>query len=230
MNDCMTDRDYILEANGIVKAYGRGETRTEVLRGLDLAVRAGEFLAVMGPSGCGKSTLLHILGLMARPDAGTVAFGGKVVGDGDTERNVVRREQIGFIFQRFNLLGVLSAIDNVRISLKVRGRADTDGRVEQLMDLLGVTHVARRKPGRMSIGEQQRVAVVRALAHEPALLLADEPTGNLDSTSSEALLDLLRQINRDSGQTIVMITHSSDAAGRADRILHMKDGQLREQS
>ncbi|MBS3821221.1 MAG: ATP-binding cassette domain-containing protein [Planctomycetes bacterium] len=226
----MTNSDNILEASGIVKAYGRGETRTEVLRGLNLSVRAGEFLVVMGPSGCGKSTLLHILGLMGRPHAGTVTFGGKVVGDGDAERNAVRREQIGFVFQRFNLLSVLSAVDNVRISLKVRGRADVNGRVEQLMDLLGVTHVARRKPGRMSIGEQQRVAVVRALAHEPALLLADEPTGNLDSASSDALLDLLRKINRDSGQTIVMITHSVDAAGRADRILHMKDGQLREQS
>jgi putative ABC transport system ATP-binding protein len=224
----MNDSDNILTAEGIDKAYGRGELRQEVLRGLSLSVGRGEFVAVMGPSGCGKSTLLHILGLMSRPDAGEVCINGRAVGQGDAARNAVRRRDIGFVFQRFNLLGVLSAADNVRMSLKVRGLGREDEAIAELFDLLGVSKVARRKPGQMSIGEQQRVAVARALAHRPGLLLADEPTGNLDVASSEDLLELLGQINRDRGQTILMITHSREAAARADRILRMEHGHLTE--
>ena len=231
----MSENDYILEGRALVKSFGRGPARVTVLHGLDLAVRAGQFLAIMGPSGCGKSTLLHVLGLMTPTDPdpatgrplGTVHIAGSAVGSRRPERTRLRREKIGFVFQRFNLLGQLSAIDNVAISMRIRGMKP-DGRVDALFETMGVSHVKRRKPGQMSIGEQQRVAAVRALAHNPVILLADEPTGNLDSHSSQALLELLRRLNRD-GQTIVMITHSAQAAGYADRTVHMKDGKLTDQ-
>ena len=207
------------------KSFGKGRARVEVLRGLDLAVKKGEFLAVMGPSGCGKSTLLHVLGLMTPADEGSVVMEGVEIGMRESARTTARRRLVGFVFQRFNLLGVLTGADNVRISLQVR-HLRPDGRMDELFEAMGVAHVADRKPGQMSIGEQQRVAVVRAVAHRPALLLADEPTGNLDSDNANALLELFREMNRKEGQTIVMITHSSEAASRADRILHMKDGRL----
>jgi putative ABC transport system ATP-binding protein len=221
----MTDTDDILVAEGLEKTFGHGPAQVRVLRGLDLAVRRGEFLAVMGPSGCGKSTLLHVLGMMALPDAGRIVFAGRPVAPRPAELNELRRRHIGFVFQRFNLLGELTAADNVAISLHVRGlRAGPQ--VTDLFQTLGITHVAKRKPSQMSIGEQQRVAVARALAHRPELLLADEPTGNLDSANSQGLLELFRQINRSDGQTIVMITHSADAAALADRVVHMKDGLI----
>ncbi len=214
----------MLLASGLHKSFGSGDARTHVLRGLSLSVGRGEFLAVMGPSGCGKSTLLHVLGLMTPPDEGTLSFGGQVV-SGEPQRSAIRRRDIGFVFQRFNLLGVLTARDNIAISLRVRGLA-VDGRTDELFEALNVSHVARRKPGEMSIGEQQRVAVIRALAHRPALLLADEPTGNLDSANSAELLEIFRRFNRQEGQTIVMITHSAEAASHADRVLRMKDGLI----
>jgi len=225
MGQAMNNNDIILAASGLHKSFGKGNGRVHVLRGLDLAVRRAEFLAVMGPSGCGKSTLLHILGLMTPPDAGAVALGGKEVARNEYERNMLRRKYIGFVFQRFNLIDVLSAADNVAVSLRVRGLR-YDQRAEKLFEAMGVSHVTRRKPGQMSIGEQQRVAVVRAIAHRPALLLADEPTGNLDSDNASALLELFRQMNRQENQTILMITHSAEAAARADRIVHMKDGKI----
>jgi len=219
------DQDNILIGRGLHKSFGRGRAQVHVLRGLDLTVRRGEFLAVMGPSGCGKSTLLHVLGLMTPPDEGTILLNGRPVPPGAGARTVLRRKQIGFVFQRFNLLGVLSAADNIAISLRVRGLR-ADGRIRQLFEALNLTEVVHRKPGQLSIGEQQRVAVVRALAHRPALLLADEPTGNLDSENGAALLDIFRRMNRKEHQTIVMITHAADAAQRADRIVQMKDGIL----
>ena len=216
----------ILQARGLHKSYGRGDSRVHVLRGLDLAVRAGEFLAVMGPSGCGKTTLLHVLGLMTPDDAGELIFAGRAIGPGESLRNELRRTRIGFVFQRFNLIGVLSAADNIALSLRVRGMDASAPRILALLDSLGVGHVARRKPSAMSIGEQQRVAVARAMAHRPAVLLADEPTGNLDSAAAEGLLDLLTAVNRRDGQTVVMITHSADAAAKAHRVVKMKDGKL----
>ena len=215
----------ILTARRLDKSFGRGAARVHVLRGLDLTVRAGEFLAVMGPSGCGKSTLLHVLGLMTPPDAGEISVDSRPVTPGERQRNMLRRSMFGFVFQRFNLLGALSAADNVRISLRVRG-VRADGYVRELFETMGVADVARRRPSQMSIGQQQRVAVVRALAHRPAIVLADEPTGNLDSANAQALLELFRQINRDNGQTVVMITHSPEAAAAADRVACMKDGRI----
>ncbi len=218
--------DHILVARNVHKSFGRGRARVHVLRGASLAVRRGEFLAVMGESGCGKSTLLHVLGLLTPPDDGEVLIDGQVVPPRDRGvRTALRRSHIGFVFQRFNLLGVLSAADNVAVSLRVRG-VSPDGRVSSLFEAMGIGHVAKRKPSEMSIGEQQRAAVVRALAHSPALLFADEPTGNLDSRSARRLLELLAKMNRQEGQTIVMITHSAEAAGYADRILGMKDGKI----
>ncbi len=215
----------MLIAAGLHKSFGKGRSKVHVLRGLDLRVKRGEFLAVMGPSGCGKSTLLHVIGLMTSPDAGEVHLDGRRVGSSESERARLRRSHVGFVFQRFNLISVLSARDNAAISLRVRG-LQRNGRIDELLTSMGVAHVADRKPGDMSIGEQQRVAVVRALAHEPALLLADEPTGNLDSDNSRSLLELLRDINTRRGQTLVMITHSADAAACADRVVQMKDGLI----
>ena len=221
----MADNENILVATRLHKSFGKGPARVHVLRGIDISVRAGEFLAVMGPSGCGKSTLLHVLGLMTPPDAGAILIDGREVANSRSRRTALRKSHIGFVFQRFNLLSVLSAYDNVAISLHVRG-LDADGRVRQLFETMGVAHVMRRKPGEMSMGEQQRVAMVRALAHGPKILLADEPTGNLDSGNSTALLKLLRQANRRENQTVVMITHSLEAAGHADRVLNMEDGTI----
>jgi len=219
------DNGPILAADGLHKSFGRGRAAVHVLRGLDLTLRRGEFLAVMGPSGSGKSTLLHVLGLMTPADSGTVRLDGRVAPAGDAARTALRRRHIGFVFQRFNLLGVLSAADNVAVSLRVRGIRG-DGRVRELFEEMGVSHVSRHKPAQMSMGEQQRVAIVRAIAHRPALLLADEPTGNLDSENAAALLELFRRMNRQWRQSIVMITHSTEAAAYADRVVHMKDGLL----
>ncbi len=224
MND---EKQEILTARGLHKSFGKGSVRNHVLHGLDLKVKRGEFVAVMGPSGCGKSTLLHILGLMTPPDSGTVEIMGRSASESPRAMQKIRRDDIGFIFQRFNLLGVLAGRDNVRISLKVRNLLGKfGGDVDGLLEKMGVGHVANRKPGQMSIGEQQRIAVVRALAHQPAILLADEPTGNLDSKNGQSLLELFRQINKDSGQSIVMITHSQTAADYADRTVFMKDGRI----
>ena len=215
----------LLQASGVHKTYSAGSSANHVLQGVDLTVRRGEFIAIMGPSGCGKSTLLHVLGLMTPADKGTILLNNTPVPRSEGRRTLLRRAHIGFVFQRFNLLGVLSAIDNVHVSLRVRG-LKADARVMELFDTLRISHVARRKPGQMSIGEQQRVAVVRALAHRPALLLADEPTGNLDSRNSTELLEVFRRMNRQENQTIVMITHSAEAAAAADRIVTMKDGRI----
>ena len=221
----MADDDVILSGRGLAKSYGRGPARVDALAGVDLDVRRGEFLAVMGPSGCGKTTLLHVLGLITPADAGALTIDGQPVTHRDRQRHLLRRELFGFVFQRFNLLGVLNAADNVALTLRLRG-VPTDGRVMGLLETLGVADIARRKPAQMSMGQQQRVAVARALAHEPQVILGDEPTGNLDSANATALLELLRQVNRDTGQTIVMITHSAEAAAMADRIVRMRDGHL----
>jgi putative ABC transport system ATP-binding protein len=222
----MSEDEDILRGQGLVKAYGRGPARNEVLHGVDLTVRQGEFLAVMGPSGCGKSTLLHILGLMSRPDEGRLEIAGQdVCAAPETQRTLLRRRTLGFVFQRFNLVTSISAADNVAVSLRIRGLKADRSAIHEMLDHMGVAHVGGRKSGAMSIGEQQRVAVARGLAHRPALLMADEPTGCLDSANADALLELFRQANA-AGQTIVMITHSPSAAAAADRILYMKDGRI----
>jgi len=207
------------------ECFGSGEVREHVLRGLDLRVGAGEFLAVMGPSGCGKSTLLHVLGLMSGPDKGSVVIDGRETTSlGERGRADLRRREIGFVFQRFNLVSVLSGYDNIALSLRIRG-LDSSGTGE-LLHAMGVADVARKKPSQMSIGQQQRLAVARAIAHRPDILLADEPTGSLDSDNADALLELLSVANRQDDQTIIMITHSPTVAQAADRVVYMRDGKI----
>jgi putative ABC transport system ATP-binding protein len=217
----------ILAARGIHKTYGSGAARTEVLHGLDLAVRRGEFVCVMGPSGCGKSTLLHILGLIMPPTAADelTINGTAALRLSDGQRTRLRRETMGFVFQRFNLLPVLSAEQNVRLALRLR-RTSADGQVMRILEAVDLGSERRKRPGQLSIGQQQRVAIARALVARPALLFADEPTGNLDSDNSRRILDLLRGFRDRDGQTIVMITHNEQCGGWADRVLHMKDGRI----
>ncbi len=216
----------ILLGKGLTKSYGRGPGANRVLHGIDLEVRRGEFVAVMGPSGCGKSTLLHILGLMSRPDAGRLELDGlDAAAPGESIRAALRKRALGFVFQRFNLLPTVSAYNNIAISLRVRGLPAREQPIRELLERMGVGHVAGRKSSQMSMGEQQRVAMARALAHQPTILMADEPTGSLDSANANGLLDLLANANAN-GQTVAMITHSPAAAERADRTLHMKDGRI----
>ena len=226
----MSEAEYIVEARGLHKFFGPPQARVHALRGSDLQLRRGEFLAIMGPSGCGKSTLLHVVGLMTRPDEGALVIDGRdVTVANEAARAEIRRRTIGFVFQRFNLLGTLSGIDNIRLSLRIRGVPE-DGSVGPLLESMGVSDAARRKPGQMSIGQQQRLAVARAVAHRPDMLLADEPTGSLDSANADALLELLTHENRQRGQSIVLITHSPAVASAAQRILTMKDGIIERQA
>jgi len=220
----------ILEARSLCKDYRDGDRVQRVLRGLDLTVRHGEFAAVMGPSGCGKTTLLNILGLMCPPsEAACLRVDGvDCIGLPDRQRTALRRDKIGFVFQRFNLLGTISVAGNVRLALRLRG-AEVDGQVDEALSRVGLQHLAHRKPGRLSTGEQQRAAIARAVACRPAILLADEPTGNLDSANAQAVMDLFRQVHRDHGLTVLMITHSRECAAVADRVLQMNDGRIVEQ-
>ena len=223
----MNDRDdMVLRAGGVRHTYHTDGIQTSVLHGLDLELRRGEFLAVMGPSGCGKTTLLHILGLMMHATDGSVEIDGQRVDDlSDGRRTAVRRDKLGFVFQRLNLLPVLTAVQNVALALRLR-REPVDGQALAALDRVGLTHRRHNRPNALSAGEQQRVAIARALVCRPTLLLADEPTGNLDSQNAEAVLDLLVDLNGTNGLTIVMITHDERLARRADRVLFMRDGRF----
>jgi len=222
-----TANDRMIEARGVRKSFGNGADAVEVLHGLDLELKRGEFVMVMGPSGCGKSTLLHILGLMMAPTrAESLAIDGvAATGLSDGERTRIRREKIGFVFQRFNLLPVLSARQNVRLAMSLRGNVD-DARIDALLADADLADCAAKKPGQLSIGQQQRVAIARALVTRPPILLADEPTGNLDTDNARRVLDLLRRFRERDGQTILMITHNPQCEEWADRVLRMKDGRF----
>ena len=222
MND-----EVMIDASGVHHAYRHGTVVEPVLHGIDLCVRRGEFVTIMGPSGCGKTTLLNILGLMMPPTrAASVRIAGReALGLSDSERAQLRRGTIGFVFQRFNLLPTISARQNVALPLKIRGES-LDGQVEPLLGRVGLASLAHKKPGQLSVGQQQRVAIARALAGRPALLLAAEPTGNLDSANAEAILALLADFHRDWDQTILMITHNEHLAVRADRVIQMRDGRF----
>jgi len=217
-----------LKATGVVKRYGDGQVAVEALRGVDLSVADGELLAIMGPSGSGKSTLLHILGALDRPSDGSVELHGRRYDDlGDAELTRMRGEVFGFVFQFFNLLPTLTASENVLLPALISGqRAGLYAeRVDQLMARVGLADRAGHVPSELSGGEQQRVAIARALLREPQVLLADEPTGNLDSRSGRAVLDLLRAM-ADEGQTVVMVTHDAGAAAMADRVVLLRDGHI----
>jgi putative ABC transport system ATP-binding protein len=219
----------IIRIRGLRKTYQTGKVSVEALRGVDLDVPAGEFLAIVGPSGSGKSTLFHITGGLTPPTAGEVIVAGRDVSAvGDSGRTELRRKAVSFVFQKFNLLPNLTARDNIRTALFIAGLPvdKFDPEFESVIDLLGIRGRLDHKPFEMSGGEQQRVAIARALATKPTILLADEPTGNLDSRNSEAVLHLLRDLNERFHQTILMITHNAEAAGFAHRIVRMSDGQI----
>ena len=217
-----------LEARGLVKVFGEGPGAVRALRGVDTQVANGEFVAIMGPSGSGKSTLLHILGALDRPTEGSVALHGRRYDDlGDKALTRLRGEVFGFVFQFFNLLPTLTAAENVLLPALVAGEppADYADRTDELLALVGLSDRAAHLPAEMSGGEQQRVAIARALLRRPAVLLADEPTGNLDSAGGAVVLGLLRRLV-DDGQTAVMVTHDAGAAALADRIVFLRDGQV----
>ena len=222
-------KDDLIVVDKVVKIYQMGEMKVRALRGIDLRVRRKEFVAVLGPSGCGKSTLLHIIGGLATPTSGNVTVDGTdMASPRDGVRTHFRREKIGFVFQRFNLFNILTAADNIRLALKIRGDqiGNSEGRVGELMEMVGLADKMNHKPLQMSQGEQQRVAIARALICNPSILLADEPTGNLDTANSERVLKLMRHLNENLGQTIMMITHNHEAAAVADRRIVMRDGQV----
>lgn len=223
--------DPVVEVSGLIKSFGTGDARVDALRGMNLTLRAGEFVAVMGPSGSGKSTLLHLIGGLDTPTRGTIRIGGTALDSlDDNQLTILRRRRIGFVFQAFNLLDVLTAEENVAVPLVVDGlaEAESQGRSAEALKLVGMDHRRGHRPGQLSGGEQQRIAIARALVTRPLLLLADEPTGNLDSANGERVMTLLRQLAT-AGQTIFMVTHNAQHAAQADRILQLRDGVIVEE-
>jgi putative ABC transport system ATP-binding protein len=217
--------DNIIQVRGLRKTYHTGDVGVEALRGVDLDVGRGEFLAVIGPSGSGKSTLFHILGGLAAPSAGTVTIDGADLSNiSDVERTKLRQRKIGFVFQKYNLLPTLSAADNIEMARALAGFPPKPDNFNDILSMLNIGHRMTHKPRALSGGEQQRVAIARALVNRPAILLADEPTGNLDSRNSEAVLEILKYRNQRTGQTILMITHNPEAAQFADRTVAIRDG------
>jgi putative ABC transport system ATP-binding protein len=219
----------VLEARDITKSYGSAEARVEALRGVDLQVTKGEWVAIMGPSGSGKSTLLNILGGIEVPTSGQALLESIDLATlTDDQRTLIRRQRIGFIFQSFNLLPTLTAEENVALPLVLDGvkPAEASARAIEKLTQVGVAHRRHHVPSAMSGGEQQRVAIARALAIEPALLMADEPTGNLDSANGAQVIRLLRQLVEERDHTIVMVTHDAEVASLADRIIHVRDGLI----
>jgi putative ABC transport system ATP-binding protein len=215
----------ILKTENLWKIYRTGKVDVPALRGVDIQILPGEFVSIMGPSGCGKSTMLHVIGGLAQATRGKVLLDGNdLTTMTDAARTMLRRHKVGFVFQRFNLLPTLDAYHNIVLAQHIRADGFDPHRFEVVADLLGITSRLKHKPSEMSGGEQQRVAIARAIVCEPKIVLADEPTGNLDTKSSEAVLNLLASLNNDLGQTIVMITHNPEAAAYGHRVLHMRDG------
>jgi len=219
----------LLEAVGLRKRYAMGEVSVEALRGVDFVVKRGEFVAIMGPSGSGKSTLLHLLGGLDDPTDGEVLLAGQPLAQlSDDRLTLIRRRQVGFVFQFFNLLPTLTAAENVALPLLIDGQRleDYEERIADLLALVGLADRAGHRPDQLSGGEQQRVAIARAFVTDPEVVLADEPTGNLDSAAGEEILRLLRRMRDEKGQTIVMVTHNEHAAEYADRIVRLRDGRI----
>ena len=218
----------LLETVELKKTYRTGKVDVEALRGVDIRIRAGELVAIMGPSGCGKSTLMHLLGAMVRATSGQVLVDGQDIARmNDSERTAVRRTKIGFVFQKLNLLPTLTARANIEIARTIQGSEGdpaTDAYLAEILSLLKIDGKLDRKPSELSGGEQQRFAIARAVSHRPAIVLADEPTGALDSKKSEAVLQMFRELNRKFQQTILLVTHNPELAGYADRLIDMRDG------
>ena len=217
----------ILETKDLRKVYGSGDTEVRALDGVDLTVEKGEFVAVVGTSGSGKSTLLHMLGGLDRPTAGTVTVDGKELSAmRDEELTIFRRRKIGFVFQNYNLVPVLNVYENIVLPIQLDGNAPDKAYVERIIETLGLEAKLQNLPNNLSGGQQQRVAIARALAAKPAIILADEPTGNLDSATSLDVMGLLKVTAQKFSQTIVMITHNEELAQMADRIIRIEDGRI----
>jgi len=218
----------IISIRDLRKIYRLGEVEVQALRGVDLDIRRGEFVSIVGPSGSGKSTLFHILGGLTPPTSGSIHIAGRdLLGMTDRERTELRKTSVGFVFQKYNLLPTLTARDNIEIARDIAGKdGPLDKSFAEVLKLLGIEGRLDHKPRALSGGEQQRVAIARAIVNQPAILLADEPTGNLDTENSTAVLGLLRGLNERLGQTILMITHNPEAAAYGHRIVRMRDGRI----
>lgn len=224
-----SDSGPLLEATSLQKTYTRGEARVDALKGVSLQVRAGEFVSIMGPSGSGKSTLMHIIGGLDRASSGSVKLGGQAIERfSDDELSAFRRRRLGFIFQFFNLLPTLSAVENVALPLLLDGRtlASVTPKAKELLERLGLGARMGHRPDQLSGGEMQRVAIARALVADPILILADEPTGNLDSKTGTGVLELLAQAAKERGNTILMVTHDRRAASFGTRLVTLRDGLI----
>ena len=219
----------LIETKDLTKIYGKGETAVTALNHINLQVEIGEFVAVMGPSGCGKSTLLYLLGGLDRPTGGEVYIEGQAIsGLSDNALTAIRRKQIGFVFQFYNLIPVLSTVENAALPVTLDGvhPAEAKAKAEEWLNKVGLANRLKNRPDQLSGGQQQRVAVARALVAEPKIILADEPTGNLDTRSSDEIATLLRQVANQWGRSVVMVTHDARIAAYADRIVFLKDGSV----
>jgi putative ABC transport system ATP-binding protein len=225
--DIPTTNEAVVTARDVVRRYGEGDTAVDALRSVSLDIARGNLTAVMGPSGSGKSTLMHILAGLDQPTSGQVTVAGvEVTGMGDAKLTRLRRDHIGFIFQFFNLLPMLTAAENIALPLKLAGGKPDRAWLDELVETVGLTDRLGHRPAELSGGQQQRVAVARALVSRPSVMFADEPTGNLDSTTSGEILSLLRRSVDELGQTTVMVTHDAHAAAIADRVLFLADGDI----
>ena len=236
MMDAMSnDADILISTTGLERTFRLGKVDLPVLRGVDLTVRRGEFVGLYGHSGSGKSTLLHILGLLDAPDGGSITLDGEDVATlSAARRNQIRCEDIGFVFQFYHLLPELTVLENAMLPAMIgaswpkfrRNKKEISARATELLDELGLGERLKHRPRELSGGERQRVAIARSLLHGPKLLLADEPTGNLDSHTGQSIMDTLLRYHRDHGQTILMVTHDDDLASQVERVIHLRDGQI----
>lgn len=223
----------IIESVGLNKVYTMGNVEVEVLKDINLEIKEGEFVSIMGPSGSGKSTLLYLIGGLDKPSSGTIRVKGReIAGLKDSEESRLRRQEMGFIFQFYNLIPNLNVEENIMLLILLDGKKLKDYRKEldSILDIVGLSERRRHTPRELSGGQQQRVAIARALINQPDIILADEPTGNLDSKTSAEVLDLLKKINKENGKTIIQVTHSREAADYGQRIIHVKDGKVSEES
>jgi len=225
----LNEKDIVVQCIDLKKYYVLGEVKVEALRGINMEIERGEFVSIMGPSGCGKTTLLNIIGSLDAPTSGKVILEGQEISRAkEKELTKIRRTLVGFVFQFYNLLPVLSALENVELPMLIAG-VPKDQRTERALDLLEKVNLLDRKdhkPDELSGGERQRVAIARALANRPSILLADEPTGDLDTESGLAVLELLKEVNKKENQTLILVTHDASIAHHSDRIIHIKDGRI----
>jgi len=224
----MTRRKDVVVVEDLQMVYRVSKLEVPALRGVDFTVKEGEFVAVIGPSGCGKSTLLHLIGGLLQPTSGRILIEGVSISSvSDFERTEIRRQRMGFVFQSYNLLNTLTARENIALAKRIQGNGHyEDGSARKILRMLGLENKMDHKPWELSGGEQQRVAIARAVINRPAILLADEPTGSLDSENSRMVLKMLRDLNSEYGQTIIIITHDPEAAATADRVIEMRDGKI----